>query len=82
MIDDPLLHLVFLDNGGLSVIVDILKTALIENDYRNYPDSIVPIISILKNVCLFHSSCRQELVDDVDVYFCVLRGALFNNILY
>ncbi|VEN41222.1 unnamed protein product, partial [Callosobruchus maculatus] len=74
MLEDPLLHQVFLDSNGLEVVIDIMKTALADNDYRDYPDSIIPIISILKSLCLYHGGVRQELGTSRDAFFCVLRG--------
>lgn len=74
MIEDPLLHQVFLEKNGIELVVDILKNALREQDYKNYPDSIVPIISILKNICLYHGDVREELSVNVDIFYFVLRG--------
>ncbi|KAJ8927426.1 hypothetical protein NQ314_020096, partial [Rhamnusium bicolor] len=60
MMEDPLLHQIFLDANGIELVTDVMKTALTEQDYRDYPDSIIPIASILKNICLYHSSIRGE----------------------
>ncbi|KAJ8960101.1 hypothetical protein NQ317_012333 [Molorchus minor] len=51
-----------------------MKTALADQDYRDYPDSIVPIMSILKNLCLYHSNVREELSSSIEVFYCILRG--------
>ncbi|XP_018573187.1 rotatin [Anoplophora glabripennis] len=74
MVEDPLLHQVFLEDNGVEIVVDTIKSALTEKDYRNYPDSIVPVISILKNICLHHSDVREELSMNVEVFYFVLRG--------
>nr|CAI5848647.1 unnamed protein product [Callosobruchus analis] len=74
MLEDPLLHQIFLDSNGLKIVIDIMKTALTDNDYRDYPDSIIPLISILKSLCLYHGGVREELGTSIDVFFGVLRG--------
>nr|CAH7739552.1 unnamed protein product [Callosobruchus chinensis] len=74
MLEDPLLHQTFLDSNGLEIVVDIMKTALADNDYRDYPDSVIPVISILKSLCLYNAAVREELGTSIDVFFCVLRG--------
>ncbi|CAH1953846.1 unnamed protein product [Acanthoscelides obtectus] len=74
MLEDPLLHQIFLNSNGLEIIIEIMKTALTDNDYRDYPDSIIPIISVLKNLCLYHESVREEIGNNIDVFYCVLRG--------
>ncbi|CAH1155943.1 unnamed protein product [Phaedon cochleariae] len=74
MMEDPLLHTIFLDANGLDIVVDILKSALIENDFTNYPDAVIPIVSILKNVCFYNGTAREELSLNEEVFFCVLRG--------
>lgn len=74
MMEDPLLHQVFLRMNGVRRVLDILKSALNERDYRNYPDSVVPIVSILKNVCLYHFNVREELGTEIEVLYFILRG--------
>ncbi|XP_060527472.1 rotatin [Cylas formicarius] len=74
IIEDPLLHETFLKNRGIDLIIDVMKTSLTEKDYRDYPDSVVPIISILKSLCLYHSSVREELCTNENVMYFVLRG--------
>ncbi|XP_066146267.1 rotatin isoform X2 [Euwallacea fornicatus] len=74
MMDDYLLHDIFIDSSGLSLMVDVMRSALQDNDFRDYPDSIIPIVSILKNVALYHSSVREELSANMDVFYYILRG--------
>ncbi|XP_056634769.1 rotatin-like isoform X1 [Diorhabda sublineata] len=76
MLEDPLLHQLFLDANGLSLMLNIMKTAITEKDYRDYPDSIIPVISIIKNLALYHASVREELSTDVDMFYFVMRGLL------
>ncbi|KAJ8948142.1 hypothetical protein NQ318_009229 [Aromia moschata] len=74
MVEDPLLHQTFLDSNGIELVTGIMKTALTEQDYRDYPDSVVPIVSILKNLCLYHSNVREQLSINAEVFYCILRG--------
>lgn len=76
MMEDHLLHPVFLKDNGLLIILKIMRGALIEHDYRYYPDSIIPAISILKNICVYNASVRQELSNNIEVYYLTLRGLL------
>lgn len=74
MLEDPFLHKPFIESNGLDVIVYIMKSALTDNDYKDYVDCVVPAISILKSLCLYNSVARQLLSTNFDVYFCTLRG--------
>lgn len=74
MMEDPLLHLTFVENGGIKTILSILRSALTENSYRDYPDSVVPAICVLKNICLHCPSMRQELSNDIEVLYFVIRS--------
>ncbi|XP_066247682.1 rotatin [Euwallacea similis] len=74
MMDDYLLHEIFIDSSGLTLMVHLMRRALQENDFRDYPDSIIPIVSILKSVALYHSSVREELSANMDVFYYTLRG--------
>lgn len=76
MMEDPLLHIAFLEKGGLKTIINLMKTALTENDYRDYPDSVIPAICVLKNICLYNQSIRQELGNNLQVYHYILRGII------
>lgn len=78
MVEDPLLHQVFLEMNGVRRVLDILRSALNEQDYRNYPDSAIPIITILKNICLYHFNVREELSTNMEVLCFVLRGKSTN----
>lgn len=40
----------------------------------NYPDSVIPIISILKQLALFESSVRYELSIQIDILFNIIRS--------
>ncbi|XP_074031734.1 rotatin homolog anastral spindle 3 isoform X2 [Leptinotarsa decemlineata] len=74
MMEDPLLHQILLDANGIGILNEMMKSALTESDYRNYPDSIIPIVSIFKNICFYHGNVREELSLDTDVIYCILRG--------
>ncbi|XP_076250090.1 rotatin homolog anastral spindle 3 isoform X2 [Rhynchophorus ferrugineus] len=74
MMEDHLLHEIFLKSDGITIILDIMKTCLMERDFRDYPDSIIPIISILKSISLYHSSVRHSLSTNIDVLYYTLRG--------
>lgn len=82
MMDDHLLHDVFLDASGLDLMIDLMKRALQENDFREYPDSIIPIVSILKTLTLYHSSIREELGLNLDVLYYTLRGEFVDNKMF
>lgn len=82
MMEDYLLHRTFIDNDGLRILLCVMKSALTEQNYQDYPDAIVPAISILKLLCLYNASIRHELCCNLDVYCFVLRGTLcLNNLL-
>ncbi|CAG9862356.1 unnamed protein product [Phyllotreta striolata] len=74
MMEDTLLHQIFLDAGGVKLVVNIMKSALTEKDYNDYPDSFVPVVSILKNLCLYHNNVREELSGNEEVLYFILRG--------
>lgn len=74
MLEDPLLHHIFLDANGLEIVTEIMRIALTETDYHDYPDSVIPIVSILKNLSFYHIAVRQELSLSTDIIFFVLRS--------
>ncbi|RZC42072.1 rotatin [Asbolus verrucosus] len=74
MMEDSIMHATFLEKSGLEIVLNILKSALIEKNFNDYPDSVIPTINILKNICLFQSSARQSLCMDTEVYYNVLRS--------
>lgn len=74
MVEDHLLHRTFFDADGLRVVLDTMKSALTEKNYRDYPDSVVPVVSILKQLCLYNASVRHELSSNFYVFCLVLRG--------
>ncbi|KAJ8910706.1 hypothetical protein NQ315_002033 [Exocentrus adspersus] len=74
MLEDPLLHQVFLEMNGIVLMIKIMKTALIGREYKDYPDSIIPITSVMKNICFYHSNVREELSMDIEVFYCLLQG--------
>ncbi|XP_017780002.1 PREDICTED: rotatin [Nicrophorus vespilloides] len=76
MMEDPMLHRTFLDRNGVNLLKAIMEAALTEDNYKDYPDSVIPSISILKNICLYNACVRQELSYDIDAYHFILR-ALF-----
>lgn len=46
----------------------------VEKEFHNYPDSVLPIINILKLISLHNPTTRQELSVNSNVYLCILRG--------
>lgn len=79
MMEDPLLHFVFLENQGLDTILNVMKSALLEKNYQDYPDSIIPIISILTSLCLYNTTARRDLVTNLDLYYNILRGIKYSR---
>ncbi|XP_071558418.1 rotatin [Temnothorax nylanderi] len=80
MLSDTSLHKLFINQGGLPLILDIFNKALVEKDYVNYPDSVIPIISILKLLALFECTIRHELSLKTNVLFSIIRSLfLFPN---
>ncbi|XP_012536869.1 rotatin isoform X2 [Monomorium pharaonis] len=80
MLSDSSLHKLFINQNGLPLILDIFNKALIEKDYINYPDSVIPIISILKLLAFFECTLRHELSLNIDVFFNIIRSLfLFPN---
>lgn len=76
MMEDPLLHNIFIESGALPLLINILHDALIEKKYNDYPDSVIPIISILRNICLYQPSVRQELGQNMDILFNIIRSTI------
>ncbi|XP_011175426.1 rotatin isoform X1 [Solenopsis invicta] len=80
MLSDTSLHKLFINQNGLPLILDIFNKALVEKDYVNYPDSVIPIISILKLLAFFECTIRHELSLNIDVFFNIIRSLfLFPN---
>ncbi|XP_011873858.1 PREDICTED: rotatin isoform X2 [Vollenhovia emeryi] len=80
MLSDTSLHKLFINQGGLPLILDIFNKALVEKDYVNYPDSVIPIISILKLLAFFECTIRHELSLSSNVLFSIVRSLfLFPN---
>lgn len=74
MMDDILLHRVFLNLNGVETVVGILESALTEKNYFDYPDAVIPVISILKNLCFYQSTVREELSNNSEIFYWILRG--------
>lgn len=72
--EDTLLHQIFLDSNGLNLVINVMKSSLTEKDYRDYPDSIIPVISVMKNLCLYNGIVREELSGNVEAFYFILRG--------
>ncbi|XP_034951407.1 rotatin [Chelonus insularis] len=80
ILTDKSLHELFLRENGLSYILEIFEKALIEKNYENYPDSVVPIITILKLLVLSQPTVRNELSNRSDILMNILRSVfLFPN---
>ncbi|XP_063216459.1 rotatin isoform X3 [Bacillus rossius redtenbacheri] len=76
MLRDPRLHAVFLQQEGLPLVLQLLRSALSRNDCTNSSESLVPIISILRSLAHHNSTVRQELALLESVFDCVLRAGL------
>ncbi|GJQ85225.1 hypothetical protein Trydic_g13065 [Trypoxylus dichotomus] len=74
MLEDPMLHNIFLQRNGVKAVINVMNSALDDSDYKDYPDSVIPAASILKNVCLYNATIRQELSTNLVLYYLVLRG--------
>lgn len=74
MLEDPLLHQTFLDANGLKMVMETMRTSLIENEYKDYPDSVIAIVSVFKNLCLYHTTVREELSLNSEIIFLTLRS--------
>ncbi|KAK0170662.1 hypothetical protein PV328_008487 [Microctonus aethiopoides] len=80
MLSDTSLHKLFLSENGLTIILDIFDKSLIEKDYQNYPDSVIPIITIIKLIVSTQCTLRHELSNRADVFMNILRSVfLFPN---
>ncbi|XP_034182443.2 rotatin homolog anastral spindle 3 isoform X1 [Osmia lignaria lignaria] len=80
MLSDSSLHKLFITENGLSLILNVFDSALIEKDYINYPDSVIPIITILKLLASTESSIRQDLSTRINVFSNIIRSLfLFPN---
>ncbi|CAL7947029.1 unnamed protein product [Xylocopa violacea] len=80
MLSDSSLHKLFITENGLPLILKIFNSALVEKDYFNYPDSVVPIITILKLLACTEGSVRQDLSTRINVLSNIIRSLfLFPN---
>lgn len=79
MMEDHLLHRIFIENNGLTSLLHIMKNALNEKYYQDYPDAIIPAVAILKYLCLYNASVRHELSYNLDIYCFILRGMFIFN---
>ncbi|XP_011308952.1 rotatin [Fopius arisanus] len=79
MLTDSSLHRVFLKEKGLEILLEILERSLMEKDFENYPDSVVPIVTILRILSSTQGTVRHQL-NDTNVLINILRGLfLFPN---
>ncbi|KAK7790266.1 hypothetical protein R5R35_012635 [Gryllus longicercus] len=76
MLEDPHLHLSFLEQKGIDICLNIIRKAVVEKCYNYYPDSVISIINVLKNMCYHNCNVRFTLSQDVVLFYCILR-ALF-----
>ncbi|KAL7292988.1 hypothetical protein TKK_0013438 [Trichogramma kaykai] len=74
MLSDSSLHKPFIAENGISLVSDIFTKALIEKDYANYPDSVISIITILKNLASSENSVRVELSNCIEIFYNILRS--------
>lgn len=75
-----MMHNIFLQKKGIDTILNVMRSGLDDSDYKDYPDSIIPATSILKSLCLYNVTVRQELSINLDLYYLLLRGkSLFTS---
>lgn len=74
MMEDSLLHSTFLANNGIEIVLAVIKSSLTEKNFNDYPDSVIPAISVLKNLCLFQTSARQCLTENTQIFYNILRS--------
>ncbi|CAK9800001.1 RTTN [Anthophora quadrimaculata] len=80
MLTDSSLHKLFITENGLPLILKIFTSALIEQEFQNYSDSVIPIITILKLLVSTEHSIRQDLSTQVNVLSNIIRTLfLFPN---
>ncbi|XP_053987608.1 rotatin [Hylaeus volcanicus] len=80
MLSDNSLHKLFISENGLPLILEIFNSALIEQDYINYPDSVISIIAILNVLASTESSIRHDLSTSINVLSNIIRSLfLFPN---
>ncbi|KOC59425.1 Rotatin [Habropoda laboriosa] len=80
MLTDSSLHKLFIAENGLPLILKIFTSALIEQEFVNYPDSVIPIITILKLLASTECSIRQDLSTQVNIFSNIIRSLfLFPN---
>ncbi|XP_043258441.1 rotatin [Colletes gigas] len=80
MMSDSSLHKLFINENGLPLILKIFNSALLEKDYINYPDSVIPIIAILNLLASTESSIRHDLSTRINVLSNIIRSLfLFPN---
>nr|CAD7570235.1 unnamed protein product [Timema californicum] len=76
MLEDPSLHTPFMEQGGVETVLKIFQSAMVEKEFNNYPDSAIPVISILKNLAHFNPGVRHELSAQESVFYCIIRAVL------
>ncbi|XP_012272783.1 rotatin isoform X2 [Orussus abietinus] len=74
MLTDTSLHKLFITENGLALILKIFSKALMEKEYSDYPDSVIPIIRILKLITSTDTGTRLELSNRIDVFLNILRS--------
>ncbi|XP_017766173.1 PREDICTED: rotatin [Eufriesea mexicana] len=80
MLSDSSLHKLFINENGLPLILNIFNSALVEKECINYPDSAIPIITILKLLSSTECSIRRDLSSRINVLSNIIRSLfLFPN---
>ncbi|XP_076279078.1 rotatin homolog anastral spindle 3 isoform X3 [Lasioglossum baleicum] len=74
MLSDTSLHKLFIHENGLTLILKIFNSALVEKDYIHYPDSVVPIITILDLLAITESTIRHDLSTRINVLSNIIRS--------
>lgn len=82
MMEDSLIHPTFLDCNGIFIVLNAMKSALIETNYHDYPDSVIPCISIFKSLCIHNTNARHDLSLKSEIYHYTLRGIFYKLSFY
>lgn len=74
LLEDHLMHEVFLSEGGVALLIALMQAALNEGDSSVCPDSVVAVVGALRSLALYHPSVRAQLGADSRALSLLLRG--------
>ncbi|XP_066591011.1 rotatin isoform X2 [Prorops nasuta] len=74
MMSDTSLHKTFINENGLSYILNVFDSALVEKHHTDYPDAAVPILTILKLLASSETSVRLELSNNSGALSNIIRS--------